>query len=153
MISSAGSEGQTTLLPLCLIGTLVFLMLCSTTGPVLAQDRRAQTWDIHSTDHFDIYYQSQQRSHVNAVAREAERAYTRISFSLRHGLAAKMPLILVREDRDLPRNEQQARVLVTASGAPERDHLLVSAETFDRHPRLVSCLEQVLHPELHLTRD
>ena len=36
---------------------------------------------IQPTDHFDIYYQSQQRSHVDAVAREAERAYARISYA------------------------------------------------------------------------
>src|SRR5712692_4158236 len=135
MLMSAGPASHTAILPPGLISALVFLMLYSATpGHALAQDGREQRWDIHPTDHFDIYYQWQQRSHVDAVAREAERAYARISYALRHELAEKMPLILVREDRDLPRNEEQARALVTASSAPERDHLLLSAETLEKRP-------------------
>lgn len=138
MSISAAAVEHTAILRPPRIGALVFLILYSAApGHVLAQDRRAQTWDTHATDHFDIYYQPQQRSYVDAVAREAERAYARISFALRHELAAKMPLILVREDRDLPRNEEQARALVTASRAPERDHLLLSAETFAKRPSIV----------------
>jgi hypothetical protein len=138
MIVSAGPASHRTLLPPCLICAFVFLIVYSATpGHVLAQDQRAQRWEIQATEHFDIYYQSQQRGHVDAVAREAERAYARISFALRHELAEKMPLILVREDRDLPRNAEQARALVTASRAPERDHLLVSAETFEKRPGIV----------------
>jgi hypothetical protein len=135
MTMSASSASHGAILPPRLISGLVFLILYSTTpGHALTQNGRAQTWDIEPTDHFDIYYQSQQRSQVDAVAREAERAYARISYVLRHELAEKMPLILVREDRDLPRNEEQARALVTASRAPERDHLLLSAETFEKRP-------------------
>jgi hypothetical protein len=84
-----------------------------------------------------IHYQPQQRSHVDAVAREAERAYARLSFTLRHELTDKIPLILVRKDRDLPRNEEQARALVNASRAAERHHVLVSAETFQKRPGIV----------------
>lgn len=128
-------RANTAMLPPSLISALVSLILYSATpGHALAQDGREQRWDIQAADHFDIYYQSQQRSRVEAVAREAERAYARISYALRHELGAKMPLILVGEDRDLPRNEEQARALVTASRAPERDHLFLSAETFEKRP-------------------
>lgn len=117
------------------IRVLVLLTACcATSGHVLAQAGAAQRWDIQTTDHFDIYYQPQQRTYVDAVAQEAERAYAQIGFVLRHELAAKMPLILVREDGDLPRNEQEARALVAASGAPERDHLLLSAVAFEKRP-------------------
>ena len=123
-------------MPPRLSSALVFLILYSATpGHALTQNGSPQRWDIQPTDHFDIYYQSPQRSQVDAVAREAERAYARISYVLRHELAEKMPLILVREDRDLPRNQEQARALVTASRAPDRDHLLLSAETFEQRPR------------------
>jgi len=101
-------------------------------GVMPARDGRAPAWDTQATDHFDIYYQSPQRVHVDAVAREAERAYARISFALDHRLSAKVPLLLVREDRDMPRTEAQSLALVTASGAPARDHLFLSAETFDK---------------------
>jgi hypothetical protein len=120
-----------------MIRALVFLISYGVTaGLARAQDGGAQTWAAEPTDHFEIYYQSPQRSHVEVVAREAERAYARISLSLRHELAAKVPLILVREDRDLPRNEEQARALVTASRAGERDHLLLSVETFEKRPEV-----------------
>ena len=135
---AAGLTSHATLLGARLICAFVFLILYSATpGHVLAQDSRAQRWDIHRTDHFDIHYQPQQRSHVDAVAREAERAYARLSFTLRHEVTDKIPLILVRKDRDLPRNEEQARALVTASRAAERHHVLVSAETFVKRPGVV----------------
>lgn len=138
MTMSASSASHGAIVLPRLISTLVLLILYSATpGHALRQNGREQEWDIERTDHFDIYYQSQQRSQVDAVAREAERAYARISYILRHELAAKMPLILVREDRDLPRNEEQARALVAASRAPERDHLLLSAETFEKRPASV----------------
>ena len=118
-----------------MIRALAFLILYSVTaGRALAQGGGAQTWEIQPTDHFEIHYQSSQRSHVDAIAREAERAYARISLALKHEFAAKMPLILVREDRDLPQNPEQARALVTASRAAERDHLLLSVETFEKRP-------------------
>jgi hypothetical protein len=120
-----------------MIRALVFLISYGVTaGLALAQDGGAETWAIQPTDHFEIYYQPPQRSHVDAVAREAERAYARISLSLRHELAAKVPLILVREDRDLPRDQEQARALVIASRAGEHDHLLLSVETFEKRPQM-----------------
>jgi hypothetical protein len=118
-----------------LLGFLTFC--CAASGVVLARDGGAQGWATQSTDHFDIYYQSPQRAHVDAVAREAERAYARISLVLRHQLSGKVPLILVREDRDMPRNEEQARALVLASRAGPADHLVLSAETFEKRPSSV----------------
>jgi len=138
MIIPASLADYSALCVVRVIHVLVFLTLYNaTSGHGLAEAGSAQRWDTQTTDHFDIYYQPQQRAHVDAVAHEAERVYARISFALRHELAAKMPLILVREDGDLPRNEEEARALVTASGSPERDHLLLSAETFEKRPRSV----------------
>lgn len=114
---------------------LILILSGATPGPGAAQDAMAQTWNMQATDHFEIYHQSPQRSRVAGVAREAERAYARISFALRHELTAKVPLIMVRADRDLPRNEAEARALVIASRAPERDHLLLSVEAFTKQPR------------------
>jgi hypothetical protein len=121
------------LLPTRRVLALALLIACGARpATIAAQEAAAQTWDMRATEHFEIYYQPPEQSHVAAVAREAERAYTRISFALRHDFAEKMPLILVGEDRDLPRNEEEARALVTASRAPERDHLLLSVETFEK---------------------
>jgi len=116
------------------LSTLLAILSIAAPASAAAQARRAQAWDTRTTEHFEIYHQPRTRGHVDAVAREAEAAYARISFDLRHELEARMPLILVGEDRDLPRNGEEARTLVTASGAPPRDHLLLSAEMFARHP-------------------
>jgi hypothetical protein len=86
------------------------------------------SWTTRATTHFDIYYQRQQESVLDEVAREAERAYVRVSLDLQRDLAARVPIILVETARDLPQNRQEASEIVRASGAPDRDHLLVSLE-------------------------
>jgi hypothetical protein len=85
-------------------------------------------WMVRGTDHFDIYYERQHERALNEIAREAERAYARVSFDLQHELAARMPLIVVQSDREMPQDRLQARELVRASGAPDRDHLLLAVE-------------------------
>jgi hypothetical protein len=102
------------------------------------QIARPGSWLVHATDHFDIYHLPVHRENVQTVAREAERAYARVSFDLKHDLAEKLPLIVVATDRDLPQDREQARAIVIASGAPERDHLLLSIETLEKRRHVVS---------------
>lgn len=90
------------------------------------------SWSMRSTDHFDIYAQPAQSARADEIAREAERVYARLSNLLHRDLAAKMDILLVATDRDVPRDAQQAYALVRASRASTRDHLLLSIETFDR---------------------
>jgi hypothetical protein len=85
-------------------------------------------WMVHATNHFDIYYERQHQRALDEIARNAERAYARVSFDLQHELAARMPLIVVHTDREMPQNPGQARELVRASGAPDGDHLLLAVE-------------------------
>src|SRR5260221_12701248 len=61
-------------------------------GQALAQSGPVQRWEINATDHFDVYYRSEQRGNIDAFAREAERAYARLSIDLRHNLAEKTHL-------------------------------------------------------------
>jgi hypothetical protein len=107
------------------------LLLVSLQGATVAT-AAGQGWIVQSTDHFEIYYQPPQRSHVDALVRDVERAYARLSSRLDHQIAEKVPVILVAADRDIPRNTPDARVLVEASGAPPRDHLVTSVETLQR---------------------
>src|SRR2546427_7424701 len=89
-------------------------------------------WIVRATDHFDIYYQRHHERALDDIGREAERAYARVSFDLRHDLARKMPLILFRTERELPRDRRGASEIVRASGAaPDRDHLLLALEPSD----------------------
>jgi hypothetical protein len=135
-MTSAFPATETFLSRRLIIALACLISYGATPGHALAQDGNAPPWHKHTTDHFDIHYQSPQRGHLVAVAHEAERAYARISFALSHQLAARMPLILVGADRDLPRSQEEARLLVIASGASEHDHLLLSAETFDKRPAI-----------------
>ena len=95
-------------------------------------DPAASVWRTRATDHFDIYHT--QQSDLDEIAREAERAYARVSFELRHALSVKVPLILLPSNRDLPRDRQEATAIVRASGAPDVDHLLLPVEPRDRRP-------------------
>ena len=99
----------------------------------------AAIWRVRPTNHFDIYYA--QARDLDSVAREAERSYARVSRDLRRQVSAKVPLILLPTSRDLPQTVQEAAVIVRASPAPDRDHLLLPVE-----PR--SGREKVLAHEL-----
>jgi hypothetical protein len=100
-------------------------------GPLQRDSVPSNPWTIHPTDHFDIYYRQEQASRLSEVAREAERAYLRVSVDLQHTLAKKVPLILLQMNRDLPKNSWQAHAVIRASGAPDGvDHVLLSLESF-----------------------
>jgi hypothetical protein len=93
-------------------------------------DPTSSVWRTRATDHFDIYHTTQ--VDLDEIAREAERAYSRVSLDLRHDLSGKVPLILLPTSGDLPRDRQEANTIVRASGAPDADHLLLSLEPRDR---------------------
>jgi hypothetical protein len=83
-------------------------------------------WHVRSTNHFEIYYTA--AADLNSIVREAERAYGRVSRDMRREISGRVPLILVPTARDLPHTEREAGVIVRASGAPNRDHLLLPIE-------------------------
>ena len=101
-------------------------------GRQRACSRYPAAWSSRATEHFDLYFQPAQSARVDAVAREAERVYTRLSHLLRHDLAAKMDILLLTSDRDRPGDAAQAYALVRASGASLRDHLVLSIESFEK---------------------
>ena len=118
---------------------LIATMLGSTSLNPVQFDPATAIWRVRATNHFDIYYT--QARDLDSVAREAERAYARVSRDLRRQVSAKVPLILLPTSRDLPQTAQEAAVIVRASRAPDRDHLLLPVE-----PR--SGREKVLAHEL-----
>lgn len=110
--------------------------IVSPTYPTRAPDPNLQrfnpdavVWYTRATDHFDIYHTHQ--TDLDEIARDAERAYTRVSADLRYELSVKVPLILLPTNGDLPRDRQEANMLVRASGAPDTDHLLLPVEPRD----------------------
>src|SRR5258708_31883768 len=110
---------------------LVPLSAARSAAPPRKDSGRLGPWTVRPTDHFDIYYRRGQESRLNEVAREAERAYLRISMDLEHTLANKVPLILLQTNRDLPQHPGEAYTIVRASGAPDGvDHMMLSLESF-----------------------
>jgi hypothetical protein len=116
---------------------LVATMLGSTSLIPVQFDPAAATWRVHATNHFDIYYA--QARDLDSVAREAERAYARVSRDLRQQLSARVPLILLPTSRDLPQTTQEAAVIVHASGAAlGLDHLLLPVEPRNGREKLLA---------------
>ena len=76
----------------------------------LAGQRSTGEQRIHHTDHFEIHYPPELDLHAERVAREAERAYERVSGDLRHNLAFKIPIVLFRTTQDLEQSVRTARV-------------------------------------------
>ena len=56
---------------------------------------------LRTTDHFQVFYPRELDLHAERVAREAEVAYDRISADLRHNLASRVPLFLVRTEAEI----------------------------------------------------
>jgi hypothetical protein len=99
-------------------------------------DPTTPTWRVRATNHFDIYYT--QARDLDAIAREAEHAYARVSRDLGRQVSAKIPLILLPTIRELPKTEQEAAVIVRASGAADRDHLLLPVEPRDGREKAIA---------------
>jgi hypothetical protein len=107
-------------------GILAFVAMIVINSVFTQFDPVAATWRVRTTDHFQIYY-AQPRD-LDSIAREAERAYSRVSRDRRQQLSGKVPLILLPTKRDLPHTEQEAAVIIRACRAPDRDHILFPVE-------------------------
>jgi hypothetical protein len=99
-------------------------------------DPASSVWRTHTTEHFDIYHTT--RMDLDEIAREAERAYSRVSVELGRELSEKVPLILLPTSGDLPRDRSEASAIVRASRAPDVDHLLLPVEPYDRRAFLLA---------------
>jgi hypothetical protein len=131
---------------------LVATSLVSTLAAQTQFDPATAVWRVRATTHFEIYYT--RAVDVDSIAREAERGYSSISRELRRQVSAKVPLILLPSTRDLPRTEQQAAVIVRASGAPDRDHLLLAvAPRTGRESRLAHELTHIFEFDRRTRRE
>jgi hypothetical protein len=107
-------------------GILAFVAMIVIDSVFTQFDPVAATWRVRTTDHFQIYY-AQPRD-LDSLAREAERAYSRVSRDRRQQVPGKVPLVLLPTKRDLPHTEQEAAVIIRACRAPDRDHILFPVE-------------------------
>jgi hypothetical protein len=126
---------------------VVLAVFLGSTSPVTPQfDPAKAAWRVRTTNHFDIYYP--RTLDVGSIPREAERAYADMSRERHQQVSGKVPLMLLPTIADLPRTEQEAMVIVRASGAPARDHLMLAAEPRNgRENRLANGLTHIFEFE------
>lgn len=117
------------------------------TSPVFPQfDPAKATWRLRTTNHFAIYYR--RSLDPGSIPQEAERAYAEMSRARHQQVSEKVLLMLLPTTADLPRTEQEAFIIVRASGAPGRDHLMLAVEPRkDRESRLAHDLTHVFEFE------
>ena len=86
-------------------------------------------WQVHGTNHFDIYYYPALTPNLAQVAESAERAYQRISSELQHNVPFKVPLILFKTRNDFA--QQTIIPEVGGAGAIARGEV----KSFSEHRR------------------
>ncbi len=85
-------------------------------------------WQIYTTEHFEIYYYTEVKPHLERVAGYAESAYQTVSADLKHDLAFKVPLMIFKTFVDF----EQENVIpgavhegVAAFAEPTRNRVLL----------------------------
>jgi hypothetical protein len=97
----------------------------------------ANPWSVHATEHFDIFYERQQEDLLGEVSREAERAFAHVSSQLKYDVAQRVPLILVGRDDDLLANAAGPIDLISRTGAPSRQRIVISTESLEKRPGIM----------------
>jgi beta-lactamase regulating signal transducer with metallopeptidase domain len=92
-------------------------------------------WQVHRTDHFDIYYYAALTPNLESVTELAERAYQSISSELQYSLPFRVPFVLFKTRSDF---EQQtivpevraaiAQGTVTGFSEPRRNRVVLLIE-------------------------
>ena len=94
-------------------------------------------WQVHRTDHFDIYYYPALSQNLGQVAESAERAYRWISTELPYSLSFKIPLILFKTRSDFAQQTIVPEVggvgaiaqgKVTGFSEPKRNRVVILVE-------------------------
>ena len=85
-------------------------------------------WQIYTTDHFEIYYYTEVKPHLERVAGYAESAYQTVSADLKHDLSFKVPLIIFKTYVDFEQENVipgAVREGVAAFAEPTRNRMLL----------------------------
>ena len=85
-------------------------------------------WQIYTTDHFEIYYYTEVKPHLERVAGYAESAYQTVSADLKHDLPFKVPLIIFKTFVDFEQENVipgAVREGVAAFAEPTRNRMLL----------------------------
>jgi hypothetical protein len=112
------------------------VVVCATAAPsaVPAQDvpsPRQTSWSVQTTDHFEVFHENIPATRVSEAVQEAEAAYAHLSAALKHDMPRRIPIVLVRRDRDLGPD------LAPPGDATSRQRVVMSLESFDRGTGLI----------------
>ena len=89
----------------------------------------AATWRRQTTDHFEIHYEADLDLHAERVASDAERAYEQVSSDLKHNLAFRVPVVIVRTTHELQQSAPQLPPPHVGSfSEPGRDRILLAID-------------------------
>src|SRR4026209_2781902 len=85
-------------------------------------------WNIHKTDHFEIYYYPEIETQIERMTSYAESAYQQVSSDLKHDLAFKVPLVLYKTGSEFQQQNIEPGELpegVLAFAEPYRDRMVL----------------------------
>lgn len=85
-------------------------------------------WHIYKTDHFDIFYYPELEQHLERITSYAESAYQRISGTLKHDLAERVPLVVFKTQSEFQENNIMGGETpegVLAFAEPERNRMVL----------------------------
>jgi hypothetical protein len=121
------------------------IALCAAATPATAPAPRVQLspaqqagadWQVSSSDHFEIYYRREQANRVQDLAWEAEQAYAHLTNALKYDLAARVSVILVSGNGDVPEAAALPAGLALRLD-PARNRIVMSAEWLDGRPGIM----------------
>ena len=98
--------------------------------------RGQAAWAVEASEHFEVFHDGVPADRVTDAVRDAEAAYAQLSAALKHDLPQRVPIILVRRDRDLIVTADAIDV-VLRSGAPDRQRIVISLESLDRRAGII----------------
>jgi len=110
---------------------IVTVVICTGATPIRAQAPAAgatgsTAWRTHSSEHFEIFYNTGQEDRAAGVAREAEEAYARLMESLKYDLTQRVRLILAGPA--FPSDDAATQELVRRSGGAGTAAIVLSMD-------------------------
>jgi hypothetical protein len=110
---------------------LLAVVICTGATPIRAQvpaagPTGATAWRSHSSEHFEVFYTTDQEGRAAGVAREAEEAYARLMESLKYDLTQRVRLILAGPA--FTRDDVATQDLLRPSGAAGAAAIVVAMD-------------------------
>jgi beta-lactamase regulating signal transducer with metallopeptidase domain len=124
------------------VACVALVAVCAAAAPTAApvqnvpSPARVQAvWSVDTSEHFEIFHDGLPADRVSDAVRDAEAAYSQLSAALKHDLPRRVPIILVRRDRDL--SVTAVFDLALQNGASARQRLVISLESLDRREGVI----------------